>query len=66
MENNLYEMIFKRKSFHLFRNIGNKHITDKEFFFNNYMFSTKTYKWVYNIFRKFWVWIFIIDNSKFI
>ena len=23
MNNNLYDMIFKRKSFHLFRNIGN-------------------------------------------
>ena len=30
MDNNLYEMIFKRKSFHLFRNIGNEHITDEE------------------------------------
>ncbi len=26
----LYDMIFKRKSFHLFRNIGNEHITDEE------------------------------------
>lgn len=25
-----YDMIFKRKSFHLFRNIGNQHITDDE------------------------------------
>ena len=30
MDNNLYDMIFKRKSFHLFRNIGNEHITDVE------------------------------------
>lgn len=30
MENNLYEMIFKRKSFHLFRNIGNDHLTKEE------------------------------------
>ena len=28
--NNLYDMIFKRKSFHLFRNIGNEHITEEE------------------------------------
>ena len=27
---NNYDMIFKRKSFHLFRNIGNEHITDEE------------------------------------
>lgn len=31
MNNNLYNMIFKRKSFHLFRNIGNEHITDEEY-----------------------------------
>ena len=30
MDKKLYEMIFKRKSFHLFRNIGNEHITDIE------------------------------------
>ncbi len=30
MDNNLYDMIFKRKSFHLFRNIGNEHITNEE------------------------------------
>jgi hypothetical protein len=30
MDSNLYEMIFKRKSFHLFRNIGNEKITDEE------------------------------------
>ncbi|MGN1330971.1 MAG: nitroreductase family protein [Clostridia bacterium] len=30
MNNNLYNMIFKRKSFHLFRNIGNEHITAAE------------------------------------
>ena len=30
MDNNLYEMIFKRKSFHLFRNIGNEKITEEE------------------------------------
>ena len=32
MQNYLYEMIFKRKSFHLFRNIGNKHIIEKELY----------------------------------
>lgn len=30
MDNNLYEMIFKRKSFHLFRNIGNEQISAEE------------------------------------
>ena len=30
MKSELYDMIFKRKSFHLFRNIGNEHITDDE------------------------------------
>ncbi len=30
MNDNLYNMIFKRKSFHLFRNIGDEHITDEE------------------------------------
>ena len=30
MDKKLYEMIFKRKSFHLFRNIGNEKITDNE------------------------------------
>ena len=30
MNNNLYNMIFKRKPFHLFRNIGNEYITDIE------------------------------------
>ena len=30
MNEKLYEMIFKRKSFHLFRNIGNKHISNDE------------------------------------
>ena len=30
MNNDLYNMMFKRKSFHLFRNIGNEHITDEE------------------------------------
>ena len=30
MNKELYKMIFKRKSFHLFRNIGNEHITDEE------------------------------------
>ncbi len=30
MNADLYEMIFKRKSFHLFRNIGNEHITEAE------------------------------------
>ena len=30
MNNNLYNMIFKRKSFHLFRNIGDEKITEDE------------------------------------
>ena len=30
MDDSLYEMIFKRKSFHLFRNIGKKHLTEEE------------------------------------
>ena len=30
MKKNLYNMIFKRKSFHLFRNSGNDRITDEE------------------------------------
>lgn len=30
MNNYLYDMIFKRKSFHLFRNTGDEHITDDE------------------------------------
>ena len=30
MNRNLNEMIFKRKSFHLFRNIGNEHLTEEE------------------------------------
>ena len=30
MDSKLYEMIFKRKSFHLFRNIGNEEITEEE------------------------------------
>ena len=30
MDNSLYDMIFKRKSFHLFRNIGNEKITEDE------------------------------------
>ncbi len=30
MDKDLYEMIFKRKSFHLFRNIGNEKISDEE------------------------------------
>ena len=30
MNKNCYDMIFKRKSFHLFRNIGNEHLTEEE------------------------------------
>ena len=30
MDTNLYNMIFKRKSFHLFRNIGDEKISDEE------------------------------------
>jgi len=29
MDKGFYEMIFKRKSFHLFRNIGNEKISDE-------------------------------------
>lgn len=29
MNKDLYEMIFKRKSFHLFRNIANKYISEE-------------------------------------
>ena len=32
MNKELYDMIFKRKSFHLFRNIGNEHIMEEEFY----------------------------------
>ncbi len=30
MNSELYDMIFKRKSFHLFRNIGNEHLSEEE------------------------------------
>lgn len=30
MDNHLYDMVFKRKSFHLFRNIGSEKITEEE------------------------------------
>ena len=30
MDKRLYEMIFKRKSFHLFRNIGDEKISEEE------------------------------------
>ena len=30
MDKSLYEMIFKRKSFHLFRNIGDEKISEEE------------------------------------
>ena len=30
MNKDLYDMIFKRKSFHLFRNIGNEHLSQDE------------------------------------
>ena len=30
MNKSCYDMIFKRKSFHLFRNIGNEHLTEEE------------------------------------
>ena len=30
MDNNLYDMIFKRKSFHIFRDVGDEHLTDEE------------------------------------
>ncbi len=38
----LYEMIFKRKSFHLFRNIGNGHISSSEIEKINEAFDTLT------------------------
>ena len=42
MDNNLYDMIFKRKSFHLFRNIGNEMLTDDELMdINNYFSKIK-------------------------
>ena len=30
MNNELYDMIFRRKSFHLFRNTGDEHLNSKE------------------------------------
>ena len=30
MNKDLYNMIFKRKSFHLFRNVGNEHLSEDE------------------------------------
>ena len=30
MDKTFYEMIFKRKSFHIFRNVGNESISDAE------------------------------------
>ncbi len=39
MKKNLYKMIFKRKSFHLFRNIGNEHLTEEELKDIEIMFS---------------------------
>jgi hypothetical protein len=30
MDNILYDMIFKRKSFHIFRDVGDEHLTDEE------------------------------------
>lgn len=42
MNNNLYDMIYKRKSFHLFKDIGNEHITSKELEdIENYFYSLK-------------------------
>lgn len=49
MNESLYEMIFKRKSFHLFRDIGNERITSEEI------------KDIYNEFKKFTP---LIDNIK--
>ena len=40
MDSDLYDMIFKRKSFHLFRNIGNEHITEEEIKDIQYKFNT--------------------------
>ena len=50
MDNSLYEMIFKRKSFHLFRNIGNEKITIEELediknWFNNYINTISIIWW---------------------
>lgn len=42
MDNNLYDMIYKRKSFHLFKDIGDEHITPKELEdIENYFYSLK-------------------------
>jgi hypothetical protein len=42
MDNNLYDMIFKRKSFHLFRNIGDEKISEKELKdIENYFYTIK-------------------------
>lgn len=56
MDNTLYNMIFKRKSFHLFRNVGNEKIlriynerivkTDKSFYELMSYFDTKLNKTV--------------------
>ena len=42
MKSELYDMIFKRKSFHLFRNIGKEHITEEEL--NSIEKEFKTFK----------------------
>lgn len=42
MDNNLYDMIYKRKSFHLFKDIGDEHITPRELEdIENYFYSLK-------------------------
>ena len=33
LNRDLYSMIYKRKSFHIFRNVGDEKITEKENFF---------------------------------
>lgn len=46
MDKNLYEMVFKRKLFHLFRKIGNKHISEEEL--NDIMKSFNNFKLLVN------------------
>ena len=52
MDKKLYDMIFKRKSFHLFRNIGNEHITDEEIKAIENQFSKLNPLAFYSILRK--------------
>ena len=49
MDGSLYEMIFKRKSFHLFRNIGNETISEEEL-----KDIENKYSYVYACYLKTW------------